>query len=128
MRKRKDFYNARDDKVFKAIFADPADTFLLETLLNLIFNTKVKNIKFENSELLKRNVIERAKTCDFVAEIDNKKVHIELNNQYRNWLHFRNFAFFQHQLIKKQKLEKNMILKKIISISILHIQCQIAKI
>ena len=60
MRKRKDFYNARDDKVFKAIFADPADTFLLETLLNLIFNTKVKNIKFENPELLKRNVMKKS--------------------------------------------------------------------
>ena len=62
MKKKKNFYNARDDRVFKATFADPADIFLLETLLNLTFNTKVKKIKFENSELLKRNVIERAKT------------------------------------------------------------------
>ena len=63
------FYNARNDKVFKAIFADPADTFLLETLLNITFNTEVKDkdIKFDNPKLLKRNVIERAKTCDFVA-------------------------------------------------------------
>ena len=42
------FYNARNDKIFKAIFADPADTFLLETLLNLTFNTEVKDIKFDN--------------------------------------------------------------------------------
>ena len=112
MRKRKDFYNARDDKVFKAIFADPADTFLLETLLNLIFNTKVKNIKFENSELLKRNVIERAKTCDFVAEIDNKKVHIELNNQYQNWLHFRNFNFFSTSIDKETEVGKKYDIKK----------------
>ena len=69
MDKFEKFYNARNDKVFKAIFADLADTFLLEALLNLTFNTEVKDkdIKFDNPKLLKRNVIERAKTCDFVA-------------------------------------------------------------
>ncbi len=30
------FYNARNDKVFKAIFCDPSDTELLETLMSLI--------------------------------------------------------------------------------------------
>ena len=88
------FYNARNDKVFKAIFADPSDTELLETLLNLTFNTKVKDIKFEDPELLKRNVFERAKTCDFVAHINGKLVHIELNSKYENWLHLRNLNFF----------------------------------
>ena len=88
------FYNARNDKVFKAIFLDPADTFLLETLLNLTFNTEVKDIKFDNPELLKRNVIERAKTCDFVAHINGKLVHIELNSETRDWVHLRNLNFF----------------------------------
>ena len=103
-KKTKSFFNARDDKVFKAIFADPADTFLLETLLNLIFNTKVKNIKFENSELLKRNVIERAKICDFVAYIDDKLCHIELNSQYQKWLHLRNFNFFTTSIDKQTEV------------------------
>ena len=88
------FYNARNDKVFKAIFIDPADTFLLETLLNLTFNTEVKDIKFDNPELLKRNVIERAKTCDFVAHINGKLVHIELNSETKEWIHLRNLNFF----------------------------------
>ena len=48
------FYNDKNDKVFKAIFID---TLLLETLLNLTFNTEVKDVKFDNPKLLKRNVI-----------------------------------------------------------------------
>ncbi len=112
MKKNKNFYNARDDRVFKATFADPADTFLLETLLNLTFNTKVKKIKFENSELLKRNVIERAKTCDFVAHIDDKLLHIELNSQYRKWLHLRNFNFFTTSIDKETEVGKQYDVKK----------------
>ena len=48
------FYNDKNDRVFKAIFID---TLLLETLLNLTFNTEVKDVKFDNPKLLKRNVI-----------------------------------------------------------------------
>ena len=48
------FYNDKNDRVFKAIFID---TLLLETLLNLTFNTEVKDVKFHNPKLLKRNVI-----------------------------------------------------------------------
>ena len=112
MKKRKNFFNVRDDKVFKAIFADPADTFLLETLLNLIFNTKVKNIKFENPELLKRSVIERAKICDFVAHVEHKLVHIELNSQSRKWLHFRNFNYFTTSIDKQTEVGEMYDIKK----------------
>ena len=107
------FYNAKNDKVFKAIFADPADTFLLETLLNLTFNTKVKDIKFENPELLKRNIIERAKTCDFIAHIDGKLLHIELNSNYKKWLHLRNLNFFSTSYGKDTEIGKNYDIKKI---------------
>ena len=41
------FYNARNDKVFKAIFADPSDTELLETLLNLTFILLIENSEKE---------------------------------------------------------------------------------
>ncbi len=110
-KKRKTFFNVRDDKVFKAIFADPADTFLLETLINLIFHTKVKNIKFENPELLKRNAIERAKTCDFVAHVDDKLLHIELNSQYRKWLHLRHFNFFTTSIDKQTEVGEKYDIK-----------------
>ena len=100
------FYNARNDKVFKAIFIDPADTFLLETLLNLTFNTEVKDIKFDNPELLKRNVIERAKTCDFVAHINGKLVHIELNSETKDWVHLRNLNFFSTLYSKDTEVGK----------------------
>ena len=85
------FYNARNDKVFKAIFFDPNDTELLETLLSLTFNTKVTDIKFNNPE---QNVIKRAKTYDFTAHLDNKIAHIELTNKYdqsKNFYYFINF-------------------------------------
>ncbi len=91
------FYNARNDKVFKAIFCDPSDTELLETLMSLILNKEVKNIRFANPELLMKNVIERSKTCDFVALVDGAKAHIELNNPSPSWLHFFNLNIFNKE-------------------------------
>ena len=88
------FFTAKNDKVFKAIFSDPSDTELLETLLSLIFKKKVSNITFSNTELLKRNVVERAKIVDFIATVDGVKTHIEMNSSDQSWLHLRNLNFF----------------------------------
>ncbi len=74
------FFTAKNDKVFKAIFSDPSDTELLETLLSLIFKKKVSNITFSNTELLKRNVVEKAKIVDFIATVDGVKTHIDYMN------------------------------------------------
>ena len=98
------FYNAKNDKVFKAIFCDPSDTELLEILMSLILNKEVKNIRFANPELLKKNVIERSKTCDFVALVDKAKVHIELNSSSPIWLHFRNLNFFSTSFNKETEV------------------------
>ena len=110
------FYNARNDKVFKAIFADPSDTELLETLLNLTFNTKVKDIKFDNPELLKRNVFERAKTCVFV-HIDytyglSEKLDSVLNYsiQTDNKIKYVNNVYLiEYNMDKIEKMWYNMI-------------------
>ncbi len=87
-------FTSKDDKVFKAIFADPSDPFLLQTLLSLILKKKVNHISFSNTELLKRNVLERAKLVDFLAEVDGVKTHIEMNATSPLWLHLRNLNFF----------------------------------
>ena len=89
-----DFLTAKNDKVFKAIFSDPSDTLLLEILLSEILEKKVSNIIFMNSELHKRNVIERAKTVDLFVDVDGVKTHIEMNSEPKTWLHLRNLNFF----------------------------------
>ncbi len=53
---------------------------------------------------MKRNVIERAKTCDFIALIDEAKVHIELNSSSPSWLHFRNLNFFSISFNKETEV------------------------
>ena len=88
------FFTAKNDKVFKAIFANPYDTSLLEILLSEILGKQVSNIHFLNVELLKRNVIERAKIVDLLVDVDGLRTHIEVNSSFQSWLHTRNFNFF----------------------------------
>ena len=88
------FYKGRNDAVFKALLADPEDTFLLKTLLELILGKEIKDIQFSNAELLKRSALERAKIPDLTITVDGIKIQIEMNSAFYNGLHYRNFNFF----------------------------------
>ena len=100
-------FTSKDDKVFKAIFADPSDPFLLQTLLGLILKKNVSHLSFSNTELLKRNVFERAKLVDFLADVDGVKTHIEMNASSPYWLHLRNMNFFSTIFSKETEVGKN---------------------
>ena len=87
------FYNAQNDKVFKAVFVDPSEPELLETLLSLIFDSEVKDIKFDNPKVLKDNAIERSKTGTILANINGTLSRIDLNFKKTLNSRYKNASF-----------------------------------
>lgn len=92
--KNKYFYTARNDRVFKAIFADEKDFHLMETLLSECLDTNVKIIKYYKTELDVRSSDERTKRLDLLIEAENRKINLELNTSFSKETRVRNLNYF----------------------------------
>lgn len=92
--KTKKFYSSRYDRVFKTIFCNEDNPYLLEELLSRILKEQVKVVEFLRNELPVSNTEERTKIVDVLAKTNDKYIHIELNNGAPSYLHTRNFTFF----------------------------------
>jgi len=99
----KKFYTAKTDRVFKAIFCDEDNKHMMIKLLSNILEKEITELTFLNSELLVSNITERKKIVDILAKVDGEYVHIELNSNAVNYLHFRNFIYFSEIYSKKTK-------------------------
>lgn len=98
----KRFYTAKNDRIFKAIFCNEDDTFLLEELLSRLLNKRVSSIKFLRNELMLNKSSSKSKTVDIFALVDSTFVHIEINTQKdKKYLHVRNFIYFSEIYDKK---------------------------
>ena len=95
------FYTAKFDRVFKTIFCDEDNPSLLKELLERIFKKKIESIEFLRSELPVVSVVDRSKTVDVLVKVDNEYLHIELNCNYKNYLHTRNFIYFTNIYSRK---------------------------
>ena len=98
---KKKFYTAKYDRVFKTIFCDEDNPSLLKELLERIFKKKIESIEFLRSELPVVSVVDRSKTVDVLVKVDNEYLHIELNCNYKNYLHTRNFIYFTNIYSRK---------------------------
>lgn len=92
--KNKYFYTARNDRVFKAIFADENDYHLMEVLLSECLDTKVKIIKYYKTEIDIRSSEERTKRLDLLIEAEGKKINLELNTSFSKETRVRNLNYF----------------------------------
>lgn len=102
MNNNKKFYTARNDRIFKAIFCNEEDTYLLEYFLSRLFSKDVKAIRFLRNELNVTNVLNKERRVDLLALADNMFVHIELNTEKnKRYLHVRNFTYFTEIYDKK---------------------------
>ena len=52
--KKDEFYTAKNDLVFKAIFCDVNNTFLLKTLIEKCLDTKIEILKLYPPEVIKK--------------------------------------------------------------------------
>ena len=96
------FYTAKNDRIFKAVFCDEDNTFLLKVFLSRLLGKNVSSIKFLRNELMLNNSNSKSKTVDIFALVDSEYVHIEINTEKdRKYLHVRNFTYFSEIYDKK---------------------------
>jgi len=99
----KKFYTAKYDRVFKTILCDENDTKLFQEFLSRILKKKVKIIEFLRNELPINTTLEKVKTVDVLVKVDDDYIHIELNTNYSNYLHVRNYIYFSTLYSNKVK-------------------------
>ncbi len=88
------FYKAGADGMFKTIFGDEQDKELLEKLLEVTLDEKVKVERILNPGILKTNVRSKDKTLDLLVRgSDDTLYNIEVNMSYYKHLNRRNAAF-----------------------------------
>lgn len=97
----KKFYTGKYDRVFKTVICDEDDKRMFQTFLSRTLKKNVEIVEFLRNELSIQNVLEKVKTVDVLAKVDNEYIHIEVNTNYNNYLHVRNFTYFSSLYSKK---------------------------
>ena len=87
------FYDATNDSMFKAVFTNPKNKDLLETLIGEALKTKIEVVSILPPEAPKENIAEKGKTLDVLIKSNGKLINIELNSSYYKTLHRRNAAY-----------------------------------
>lgn len=87
------FYTAKNDNVFKSIFCDENNTFLLKTLIERCLRVKIEIIELHLPERIKENIYAKGQILDVLAKIDNRLVNIEVNSGFYEGMHRRNFGY-----------------------------------
>ena len=97
----KKYYTAKYDRVFKTIFCNEDDTYLMREFLTRILERKVEEVQFLRNEIGIENVEEQVKTVDVFALVDGVYLHIEMNTGRGEIIHARNFTYFTSLYNKK---------------------------
>ena len=99
------WFTAKRDRVFKAVFVNDKDKRLLECILRETLNKSVNIVKFHITELAVKTVSERVKMLDVLIEIDNNKfILCEINTSFSTVIRERNLTFleaFSSQRVKR---------------------------
>ena len=99
------WFTAKRDRVFKAVFVNDKDKRLLECILRETLNKSVNIVKFHITELAVKTVSERVKMLDVLIEIDNNKfILCEINTSFSTVIRERNLMFleaFSSQRVKR---------------------------
>lgn len=98
----KKFYTAKNDRIFKSIFCNEEDTYLLKEFLSRLLGRDVLVIKFLRNELVVDNALTKEKRVDLLCLVDGMYINIEINTEKNNkYLHVRNFTYFTEIYNKK---------------------------
>ena len=99
------WFTAKRDRVFKAVFVNNKDKRLLECILKETLNKSVNIAKFHITELAVKTISERVKMLDVLIEIDNNKfILCEINTSFSTVIKERNLMFleaFSSQRVKR---------------------------
>ena len=105
--KKDEFYTAKNDLVFKAIFCDVNDTFLLKTLIEKCLDTKIEILKLYPPEVIKKNLYAKGKTLDVLVKADNKIINIEVNSCFYDGLNRRDTGYICEKYSEAIRVSEN---------------------
>ena len=77
------FYTAKNDNVFKSIFCDEHDTFLLKTLIERCLKIKIKLLEIHSPERIKENIYAKGQRLDVLVKADDKLINIEYGEEVK---------------------------------------------
>lgn len=103
------FYTAKNDNVFKAIFCDENDTFLLKTLIERCLKTKIELIEIHSPEKIKENIYVKGQRLDVLVKADNKLINIEVNSGYYEALHRKSFGYIGGKYSEEVKVGESYL-------------------
>ena len=103
------FYTAKNDNVFKAIFCDEKDTYLLKTLIERCLKTKIELIEIHSPEKIKENIYAKGQRLDVLVKADNKLINIEINSGYYEALHRKSFGYIGGKYSEEVKVGKSYL-------------------
>ncbi len=86
------------DKVFKKVFRDNPNALakLISDITGIPYLEIKDNIVFSSNELRLNHVKEKSKVCDFIVNVDNYSINIEMNMYPSKWIKYRNFAYLNN--------------------------------
>ena len=86
------------DKVFKKVFRDNPNALakLISDITGIPYLEIKDNIIFSSNELRLNHIKEKSKVCDFIVNVDNYSINIEMNMYPSKWIKYRNFAYLNN--------------------------------
>ena len=86
------------DKVFKKVFRDNPNALakLISDITGIPYLEIKDNIVFSSNELRLNHIKEKSKVCDFIVNVDNYSINIEMNMYPSKWIKYRNFAYLNN--------------------------------
>lgn len=95
------FYKGKVDRVFKSIFANEDDPYLLQEFLSRLLDKKIEIIHFLKNEQPIVSVNDKTKSVDLLVKIDNEYTHLEVNTSSNLLIRTRNFNYFTNIYSRK---------------------------
>lgn len=91
--KQTKFYTCKEDLTFKYVMLDDKSKDILSTILELVLKKKINKIILLPTEELEDNIKIKNKRVDAYIETNEGNINIEVNSNYKKYVHIRNMAY-----------------------------------
>ena len=95
------FYTCKYDKAFKEIMMKCENFNILKSVLEVILETKIKEIKIQPLNLLNNNIYLKGKEVDLLVTTEKGLIEVEVNTYYEDYVRPRNFCYISNIYINQ---------------------------
>lgn len=103
------FYTAKNDNVFKSIFCDEKNIFLLKSLLERCLKKKIEIVRVDSPEIIRKNIYAKGQRLDVLVKAKEKLINIEVNSGYYDGMYRRNFGYIGEKYSEEVKVGENYL-------------------